>query len=48
MGKLSEQMLWDQYQPGISAAGKTKFENFTQDNIHAFYRLKLQSIETKL
>ena len=45
---LSEQMLWDQYQPAISAAGKTKFASFTQDNIHAFYRLKLQSIEAKL
>jgi len=26
-------MLWDQYQAGISVAGKAKFKDFTQDNI---------------
>jgi hypothetical protein len=41
-------MVSEQYSSAISVAGKTKFENFTQDNIHAFYRLKLKSIEDKL
>ncbi len=48
LGQLSEQMLWDQYNAGISVAGKAKFKDFSQDNIQAFYRLKLQSIEIKL
>jgi len=26
-------MVWDQYQAGISVAGKAKFKDFTQDNI---------------
>jgi len=26
-------MLWEQYQPAISLAGKTKFQNFSQDNV---------------
>ena len=34
-------MISEQYDSGISVAGKTKFENFSQDNIQAFYRLKL-------
>ena len=41
-------MIWEQYHSAISVAGKTKFKNFTQENIQAFYRLKLQSIEEKL
>ena len=41
-------MLWEQYHSAITVAGKTRFENFTQDNIQAFYRLKLLSIEEKL
>jgi hypothetical protein len=48
LGNLNETMVSEQYSSAISVAGKTKFENFTQDNIHAFYRLKLKSIEDKL
>jgi hypothetical protein len=41
-------MIWEQYQPAISLAGRTKFQNFSPENIQAFYRLKLQSIEERL
>jgi hypothetical protein len=41
-------MIWDQYHPAISIAGRKKFKDFNQDTIHAFYRLKLQSIEERL
>ena len=45
---LSEQMIWDEYLPGIMASGKSKFEDFSEDNVQAFYRLKLQSIEKQI
>ncbi len=48
MGALNEKVIWDQYYPAISIAGKNKFQNFTEENVHAFYRLKLQSIENKI
>jgi hypothetical protein len=48
LGNLNEQMIEKQYNLAISVAGKTKFSNFTQDNIKAFYRLKISSIENKL
>jgi hypothetical protein len=41
-------MISDQYHAAVSVAGRKKFEDFTQDNIQAFYRLKLQSIEERL
>jgi len=41
-------MIWDLYHSAISVAGEKKFENLTPDNIQAFYRLKLSSIEEKL
>ncbi len=41
-------MIWDQYHPAISIAGRKKFKDFNQDAINAFYRLKLQSIEERL
>ena len=48
MGELNEQVIWTVYEPAISIAGKCKFENFTELNVQAFYRLKLQSIENKI
>jgi hypothetical protein len=48
LGSLDEKTIWEQYQPAISIAGKCKFENFTEQNVQAFYRLKLQSIENKI
>jgi hypothetical protein len=48
LGPLDEKTIWEQYQPAISIAGKCKFENFTEQNVQAFYRLKLQSIEHKI
>jgi hypothetical protein len=48
LGALNEKVIWDQYYPAISIAGKNKFQNFTEENIQAFYRLKLQSIENKI
>jgi hypothetical protein len=48
LGNLNEQMIEKQYNSAISVAGKTKFSKFTQDNIQAFYRLKISSIENKL
>jgi hypothetical protein len=41
-------MIWEEYHPAISLAGGIKFHNFSPDNIQAFYRLKLQSIEERL
>jgi hypothetical protein len=41
-------MILEHYHPAITLAGKTKFQNFSPDNIQAFYRLKLQSIEERL
>jgi hypothetical protein len=41
-------MIWDEYLPGIVVSGKSKFEDFSEDNVQAFYRLKLQSIEKQI
>ena len=41
-------MIWDEYLPGIMVSGKSKFEDFSEDNVQAFYRLKLQSIEKQI
>ncbi len=48
MGTLDEKTIWEKYHPAISIAEKCKFENFTEQNVQAFYRLKLQSIEHKI
>ena len=45
---LSEKMIWDEYLPAIMVSGKSKFEDFSEDNVQAFYRLKLQSIEKQI
>jgi predicted kinase len=41
-------MIWDEYLPGIMVSGKSKFEDFSEANVQAFYRLKLQSIEKQI
>ena len=45
---LSEKTIWDQYLPGIMVSGKAEFKGFTETNVQAFYRLKLQSIEKQI
>ncbi len=48
LGVMDEKLIWEHYHPAISIAGKFKFENFSEENVQAFYRLKLQSIESKI
>jgi hypothetical protein len=45
---LSEDTILTEYEAGIQIAGIKKFTNFTKENIEAFYRLKLRSIESRL
>ena len=45
---LSEENIFIEYQAGIQIAGTKKFTGFTKENIEAFYRLKLRSIESRL
>jgi len=45
---LSEETIFIEYQAGIQIAGTKKFTGFTKENIEAFYRLKLRSIESRL
>jgi hypothetical protein len=34
--------------PGIIISGKSKFQDFSEDNVQTYYRLKLQSIEKQI
>ena len=45
---LSEETLFIEYEAGIQIAGTKKFSGFSKENIEAFYRLKLRSIESRL
>jgi hypothetical protein len=45
---LSEDTIFIEYEAGIQIAGTKKFTGFTKENIEAFYRLKLRSIESRL
>ena len=45
---LSEDTIFIAYEAGIQIAGAKKFTGFTKENIEAFYRLKLRSIESRL
>jgi hypothetical protein len=45
---LSEDTIFIEYDAGIQIAGTKKFTGFTKENIEAFYRLKLRSIESRL
>jgi hypothetical protein len=45
---LSEKMIWNEYLAGIMVSGKSEFEDFSEDNVQAFYRLKLQSVEKQI
>jgi hypothetical protein len=45
---LSEDTIFIEYEAGIQIAGTKKFSGFTKENIEAFYRLKLRSIESRL
>ena len=45
---LSESSIFIEYEAGIQIAGTKKFTGFTKENIEAFYRLKLRSIESRL
>ena len=45
---LSEDTIYIEYEAGIQIAGTKKFAGFTKENIEAFYRLKLRSIESRL
>ena len=37
-----------EYEGGIQIAGSKPFIGFTKENIEAFYRLKLRSIESRI
>ena len=45
---LSEDTIFIEYEAGIQIAGTKKFTGFTKENIEAFYRLKLRSIESRI
>ena len=45
---LSEDTIFTEYEAGIQIAGTKKFTGLTKENIEAFYRLKLRSIESRL
>jgi hypothetical protein len=45
---ISEDTIFIEYDAGIQIAGTKKFTGFTKENIEAFYRLKLRSIESRL
>ena len=45
---LSEDTIFTEYEAGIQIAGTKKFTGFTKENIEAFYRLKLRTIESRL
>jgi hypothetical protein len=45
---LSEDTIFIEYEAGIQIAGTKKFTGITKENIEAFYRLKLRSIESRL
>jgi hypothetical protein len=45
---LSEDTIFIEYEAGIQIAGTKKFSGLTKENIEAFYRLKLRSIESRL
>jgi hypothetical protein len=45
---LSEDTIFIEYEAGIQIAGTKKFTGLTKENIEAFYRLKLRSIESRL
>ncbi len=48
MSSLSEDYIFRQYSIGIQAAGTKPFVNFTKENVEAFYRLKLRSLESRI
>ncbi len=45
---LTEDTIFVQYNAGIQIAGSKEFKNFSKENVEAFYRLKLRSIESRL
>lgn len=45
---LSEKTIFIDYEAGIKIAGTKRFTGFSKENIEAFYRLKLRSIESRL
>jgi hypothetical protein len=48
MRGLSEDTIFIEYEAGIQIAGTKPFIGFTKENIEAFYRLKLRSIESRI
>ena len=45
---LSEDTIFIEYEAGIQIADTKTFTGFAKENIEAFYRLKLRSIESRL
>jgi hypothetical protein len=45
---FSEKTIFIDYEAGIQIAGTKSFTGFSKENIEAFYRLKLRSIESRL
>jgi hypothetical protein len=45
---LSEEAIFKEYEAGIQIAGTKRFTGLSKENIEAFYRLKLRSIESRL
>jgi hypothetical protein len=48
LSNLSEDTLYGYYFSGIKVAGTKPFKDMSKENIEAFYRLKLRSIESRL
>jgi len=47
LSNLSEDTLYVYYMSGIKVAGTKPFKDMSKENIEAFYRLKLRSIESR-